>query len=169
MACEPSAIVHDLHLRVNFFVICTGQLSDRGVKLTWRSRFLPPSSFQDLDFNVSCSENLELWPDDQHWGADGNTSHLIERGLCNLLQRVRVHREVMSIYKCHAQLAHKQNSFLSYAKAGQPNPEDERTKRKPKWKCCDSDGEDLNAIQKIPVFLILHCLSLIITAPHDLV
>lgn len=81
------------------FVICAGQLSDGGVKLTWRSRFLPSSCFQDLDFTVSCSERSQLWPDDQPGGADGSVCHLTDEGLHNLLQRAKVHKKVMGLYK----------------------------------------------------------------------
>lgn len=93
------------------FVICTGQLSDRLVKLTLRSRFLPPSSFPDLDFSISCSERSALWPDDQRRGADGTVCHLTSEGLCNLLQRAGVHPKVMDIYKCRTQLAHKRRGI----------------------------------------------------------
>lgn len=93
-----SCTVHDLNLMVTF-VICAGQLSDRGVKLTLRSRFLPSSCFQDLDFTVSCSERSQLWPDDQPRDADGSVCHLTDEGLHNLLQRAKVHQKVMGFYK----------------------------------------------------------------------
>lgn len=73
---------------------------------------MPPSSFQELDFAVSCSERSELWPDDQYSSADGTVCHLAALGLHNLLQRAWVQGKVMGICNGGALLACQENGSL---------------------------------------------------------